>query len=268
MTTPIKEYQSDLANMDVGQTLNFHHCKTGRQNDRLYVTRKPDGYLYHCFHCGYRGFLPEAGYIRKPRDYYKRSLTRTGHRRWELPDDTLYDISQFPVHARGWLYKSRLDNEDITNYRIGFSRILARIILPVWNGEDLQGFQTRRVFDWDKESKYKTYKNVKELYFQLFTEEDKYICLCEDMLSAVRLYQHVPSVALLGTNLGKELHWKLINSFAKKVFIFLDDDNLQVRQQQIKIKNKLDNFKDVKIISVGTDPKNLSDKELDKLLWN
>jgi hypothetical protein len=45
--------------------------------------------------------------------------------------------------------------------------------------------------------------------------------------------------------------------------VFLDDDNAQVKKQQVVLKNRLESFGNVCIIhSGGIDPKEMSDKEL------
>jgi hypothetical protein len=33
--------------MLLDETIHVHHCKQGRNNDRFYITRKQDGYVYY-----------------------------------------------------------------------------------------------------------------------------------------------------------------------------------------------------------------------------
>ena len=80
----------------------------------------------------------------------------------------------------------------------------------------------------------------------------------------------MPTIALLGADMGDNLVSFAINNAKEgsKFIIFLDDDNRQVRLNQLKIKVKLEQCGyPVRIITgIGKDPKACSDDELKEIL--
>jgi hypothetical protein len=74
--------------MLLDETIHVHHCKQGRNNDRFYITRKQDGYVYYCHHCGASGFSPASGMAPT------KSLKRISPTVREEPSDQLYVKNQ------------------------------------------------------------------------------------------------------------------------------------------------------------------------------
>ena len=54
-----------------GEEINVHHCKQGKDNDRLYIKRTEDdkSIVAFCHHCGKRGYVPiSGGVLRVPQE--------------------------------------------------------------------------------------------------------------------------------------------------------------------------------------------------------
>lgn len=263
----IKEIILNLDPMSEGDSVNVHHCKEGRSNDRLYIKRTAVGWLYNCFHCGESGGLRDTG---TPHETSSRSHVSTnkyatkdaGNKRWQLPRDSTRDWNEFSPHAKSWLRKY-IEQDEVNERGILFSSYYNRVVLPVWSDSDLVGYQTRRLVPTDTRPKYLTYVNsTDDFYLLLPNPTSDCICLVEDYLSAVKVARHTASAALFGTNLKDKLFSHIVGNYSKYL-IFLDDDNWQVRLSARKIKKRLDIFGECVIISgVGKDPKECSDSEL------
>ena len=101
-----------------------------------------------------------------------------------------------------------------------------------------------------------------------------YIVICEDILSYVKLSKlsdkYINPLCLLGTSI-KANDLSMIRHLFKPqvhVVIYLDDDNLQVKQKQLQLKDHLSMYVPASRISIhhsdGVDPKNTSLPQLYK----
>ena len=167
--------------------------------------------------------------------------------------------------------KYGITEEEIAKYGIVYSDSERRVILPVYDNGDLVITQSRKVFDDDTGPKYRTVKRRAGV-FSAKCDTPIVVCnqcvITEDILSAIKCSRFIDSFALLGTTLSDSCLGKILKNQYDKCFIFLDDDNRQVKLDQIVLKNKLELYiDDVRIVkSGGRDPKEMSDLDLMKLL--
>ena len=268
--TDIHTIIKGLPPMSDGDQVNVHHCKEGRGNDRLYIKRTTDGYIYNCFHCGQSGGIRasslEGPGIRVRPDRAARSPVSSPT---SIPRDGEGDVGRWPPQARGWVGRY-LSAGEVNEYGLLYSPRLRRVILPVHRGGTLLGYQTRRIYDDDEGPKYATY-TVNPSLFYLHTHpvgvDATPVCVVvEDMLSAIKCRRFVSSAALFGVSLKDTLLGEMVRQHSKWL-IFLDDDNLQVKAAARKLKKRLDIFGECGIIEgVGKDPKGCTDDELRRLL--
>ncbi len=89
-----------------------------------------------------------------------------------------YDI---PSSGLGWLYHNHIEDRDIKKWQIGYSPGLHRVILPVYQGDELIYWQGRFLGKPDK-VKHPKYMNVHKqgrdnIYFWQLEMETKRIVL-------------------------------------------------------------------------------------------
>jgi len=276
-----KEYVP-YAPEEVG-TVHKHHCKDGKDNDKLFITRCEDGYtiLAYCHHCGKRGRFDSLKHstiqqIKSIAIYGKScsKISATGRPRikYKLPKDYERDYKKWGSGAYVWLRRYGITDEEIKSNNIGYSELYGRVILPMFGKKGIDFVVMRRVNSMDNDSpKYLTFSNVEHpLYITqsataLGALTDT-VVLTEDILSAIKVARYVPSIALLGTSIN-ERTLEYVSRY-NNVIIFMDDDNQQVRNSQLRIKNRLEPFVDSSTIihSGGIDPKEMSDKKLKEIL--
>jgi hypothetical protein len=266
----IKEIIQRLPPMEEGEQVNVHHCKEGKGNDRLYIKRTASGYLYNCFHCGKSGGVRASSLEGADHAPRVKSVRRTGERlsAASLPRDATGEWSEFHPRGRAWLGRY-LTSGEVRDNGILYSPSIRRVVLPVHRDGRLVGYQTRRLFDDDPAPKYMSYTSSPADYWYLrdtFGSMGGSCVLVEDMISAAKCSYHIPSAALMGTNLKDSLLARLVSMY-DKYLIFLDDDNAQVKASARKIKKRLDIFGEcVIIMGVGCDPKDLPHSELERML--
>lgn len=234
-----------------------HMLKQNRENcsvnkdAAMKIYRKQDGWYFHCFRCGYQGFVSD--------DYQSSEVLKDRWRRLQakqtfesiervnLPDDTIPMLSgsqmEVPSEAWHWFWKYHIHGQAISKYGIGWSDSYQRVIIPCRRtavlepsgsyAYDLLGWIGREVYCKDKEerkqkrvAKYLTKKSshIKHLVFHAPTES-KRIVLVEDVISAIKIAHMtgINAVALLTTYIPPKLMVKL-KEF--DITIWLDGDML------------------------------------------
>lgn len=278
--------------LDEGEQINTFHCKDGKGNDKLYIKRNKDGYLFYCHHCSQRGFVSLRSLASRSLPHrpatarnsisdgatYKPSVSDGGTKggihesvQVYLPRDAVNGIKRWPsVDAKVWILKHGIPMADIDTAGICWSDNLSSIIFPRYCEGHLVSFQTRK-FPAGDGPKYLTYGDSKAVYDALKTKGEgsgdaKRVVLVEDMLSALKVSQIASAFVLGGTAIKDEQLKHLLKSF-NKFDIMLDNDNWQVKTNQYKLYKKLSLFsRDVRVIEVDKDPKEYSLEELKELL--
>lgn len=265
----LSKEQAELGtSLAIGEQIHVNHegCEAGEdRKKRLYIKRTNDGtILYYCHHCG------KSRTIRNSVSKTKRlaGTPKAAVRDWKskrsvtTPADSESDPGKWPANARVWFYRYGITDAEIKRHGFLYSERLRRVVLPIYNNGELVSYQTRRVFNDDERPKYLSYGN-KDSVFHVEHSDAKRLCIVEDLLSSIKVGRYINTLALRKTSLSdKELRWILEKGY-NDFIIFLDDDNAQVKKQQLVLKNKLENFGKVTIIhSGGRDPKEYDDLEL------
>lgn len=251
-----------------GQKIRVNHYSMDCQgnSNSLVIERKDNGDISaYCFRCGRSGFYG-GKFTSKSKEVGEGSgqnkVSPSAHK---LPHGT-NDMAEWPIQAVHWLQRYGITLEEVFDYGIIYSPSIRRIVLPVFDGNNLCSYQTRRIFADDEQPKYLTYANTKCVLVHSVLRSDLLV-ICEDYLSAIKLNRVVDAFPLLGVKLQEyHLEYILDNNF-KRFVVFLDDDNSQVRRAQLDIKKKLDKIGTCVIHhSAGKDPKDHTEKELQEVL--
>lgn len=257
-----------------GVTVNINHCKQGKDNARLYITTKSDRILAYCHHCGRRGCHYLANYARaRTRGQGGtdgiHSSRNSKFRGREIVSSEKYitEINQWPAEARHWIGRAGLTQAEVEQFNIGYYEPDQRVMLPIYNKGELVGYQMRRIFAHDNRPKYDTRKKVKPLLFYNEQHDDSNrLVIVEDILSAIKVGRQYNTCALLGTNLDLSSVAYIAGKY-DNVDVWLDNDNRQVKLNQVKLKRKLGAFCNVRVIKTDIDPKLLTDAEIYDIIF-
>ncbi len=237
---------------------------------KLSVNHDQKSYWCYCYRCGfsqseYKGkqTLAELAEINRLNDEARELKLKV-----ELPEDFSYDI---PIAGRLWLYKAGISESRWREYRIGYSRTLRRVILPVYNANgDLIWFQGRAVFKGQTPKYLQPAADRSTILFRGYDSSkpatknpNGQLILVEDILSAIRVGKHCDTISLLGTKITSK-QANVLSSY-EKVFTWLDSDRAGQRGSY-KIRQTLGLVTEVGNIITEKDPKELSDKQILEVL--
>jgi hypothetical protein len=209
------------------------------------ITRKPDGFLWHCFRCHKSGFYSDT----KASPKQVEEITANGTKKKEnnrpdvvtLPNDFVVTL---PPKALVQLYDLGITDEDISWFDIGWSPSHSRIIVPIYKyfkgqssgdwAKKLIGLVGRKLED-SPEDKPKWWsqrqRDIKHPRFIGLPTKilyDRQVVVCEDVFSAIRISTTGRlAIALLTTYLPYEIYpslqgwdvklWLDNNMFTKSV---------------------------------------------------
>lgn len=260
----LKEAAGDL---EEGETTNVHHCKDGRNNDRCYVTNKGECWLFYCHHCGGYGKLNEklATFKRKTKESSTTSSLSKLPNSFNLPSTGESDVRRWPVEARMWTQRASLTREQIEEVGMLWDERSGRVCIPIsFNGE-YRGYVARLIRG--DGPKYLARRNdVSNFIYAKHCNPSSVVILVEDILSCIKLYYcGYNAVALQGTSIDDTL-FNYVTKHYKEFVVWLDNDNAQVKINQVKLLTKLKLFGKTKIVKTPKDPKEYNKEEIDKWL--
>lgn len=266
------KYLNDNAPLDT--PVRYIHDECGNKRPALIVTRKTNGFLWHCHFCGEHGFVRTRRSPERLREYFesrKSEKENIGHyvfgKDVRLPEDFTLSI---PDTERLWFYKYELTDEDIARYGFGYSERLHRIIMPIYQEGELVYWSGRTCFkDYKERGEYK-YMNVRSprdsIWF-LTSPATRGILLVEDMISAIKVSKAtgLQGLALLSTFVPTSIYQVLRGR--KPVLIWLDPDAKakaikwarQISQECVYCKP---------IYNTNRDPKEYSTKEILSIIYS
>lgn len=274
---PFRDFVSYGEDLNAGEQIHVNHtnCPAGEDHRRrLYIKRTEDdrNILAYCHNCSLSGnYRLDFGTVRSHKA--KGTLTGSGTGSIDpttLPRSYTLDQKKWDSKQRTWINRYGITTLEQKEYKIGADTYTGKVILPVYREGLLLGYQERYLGDDADEPKYKTNTTEKPLFWYSGDYKatlQSSICIVEDVLSGIKVARFMPSLALMGSNMSdKHLAFILRNNFDKFI-VFLDDDNRQIKLNQLKIKAELAQFGDVKLITgVNKDPKACSNDELEELL--
>lgn len=186
------DWQSIARTLPDGGKTRMPHCGDDKS---MIVSRSGSRLHAYCFRCGLNE-SEQAGQLTLAELAARRAAeARYTSGSAALPADFTTDI---PKEGRVWLYCAAVYGELLSRYGIGWSPRMQRVILPIRaaNGE-LVGTQARAVMPGQK-PKYLTRMPEPHVFYASAVPGDT-VVIVEDILSAIRIGEHVPAIALLGT---------------------------------------------------------------------
>ncbi len=246
------DYRETLKHLVTGQSIKVAHLNCS-DSKAMSVTMDVEGYLFHCFKCQGSAFLAHEQSTfrdRKKREAEKAAYQRERQRAgFNLPADFGQNIDSAGL---AWLGTGGWTSDLIVKHGVGWSSFLSRVVFKV---EPL-GYVARAVHS-DQVPKYLS-KTPKLSWWASEPLIDR-VCLTEDILSAGRVGQVYPAMAMLGTdqiNLG-------IITKAKQVLIWTDNDKAGEKARR-NIHAILDWIPDVQCLDIHStrDPKRYTTEEI------
>lgn len=271
-TTARGVIKTEGAFLGVGESVRISCPFCGAEHEKsCCITANEQGLLYVCHRaqCGARGFvsaLPSGeDYVRKKER--KKELKPYGYPRQKgLPEDV----------ARAFAGKFGLELQSLGGLGLDFTDS-GRIILPVL---DYRGYTCGEIARaWPEWYRGVYRKRAKAIYYpmreghsvhwprgcaQRIHDTGGSVTLVEDYVSCIRLAEHVPCIALLGTAVDNATRADLQRLGVRKVTILLDND---ATVQASKLRRELALFFDsVEVVVPPCDPKDMTDEQFDELL--
>lgn len=233
-----------------------HHCGEGRA---AVVNHQPKGFSLYCHRCGDSLFVPhgqrsfkELMELRKLEKQNAAAIRGS----MKLPSDFTLDI---PPVGMLWLLKASITPYMARKVGIGWSHKYQRVILPVYNDNNLVFYQARAVHE-HQDIKYlnPSVDRASIAYWVIPPNADNsVIIITEDILSAIRVGQLIPAVSMLGTKLSEQQAEQVSNY--DHVVTWLDPDEAGIVGAQNMRKMLSLAVKTSNIVS-SVDPKNLPDR--------
>ena len=260
-------------NLQTGHTTRHDcpQCGLGTNTNAAIVNHNPKVYTIHCYACDYNDFQFKGVMTLEERQRIKdlNNATLTNKTtQVELPEDTVYDPTEFSYEARRWLYSNGLTPTAWKRYRVGYSRRLERVILPIYDNEgNLTWYQCRAILEGQR-PKYIQPSGDRSniLYYAEQPHEDcSSIVLVEDIMSAIRVTQAGSTAcSLLGTKVSTA-QATLLSRF-ETLTLWLDSDRAG-RQGTTSIKRTLSMVcQNVRSVVTEKDPKTYSNKQINEVL--
>jgi DNA primase len=236
-------------------------CPTGcGSGEKLSVNHSNKDYWCFCYRCGFtetvhkgKQTLADIQKIQKLNEAAETPIPL------ELPNDFTTEI---PLAGRLWLYKAGITEQCWRKNNIGYSEVLQRVVLPVYNQDgELVWLQCRAIHSQQKPKYLQPSRDRSTVIFSVSPDRDdnERVVVVEDILSAIRVGKHIRAISLLGTKITTAQAAML--GHYKRVTTWLDSDEAG-RRGAYKIRRTLGLITEVDNIVTKLDPKALSDKEI------
>ena len=229
----------DLAkNLNEGDKIRYCHCGTSKSS---IVSNSCRGLSIYCFRCGFQDFSSHGFRRAEDLDLFKEDTKLKHSQEVKLPEGYTLDI---PDKEAVWLYKAGIFPRTARFYKIGYSVLSNRVILPVFHPT----ISTKLMYLQMRSTDPKRIKYINPsinrqgimFYSKGYTSTEykhdynKSVVVTEDILSAIRVGVLHQSISLMGTKFSTQM----LNVLTKylKVIIWLDSD-----EAGINASNKLSN---------------------------
>lgn len=213
------DWETQAQKLKCGQKRRIKHCK---DDNSMLVNHDLKGYSCHCFRCGFHGFIPHGvqsiADIKRREDEYRSQDFSKG---LVLPSDYTLDI---PPQHMTWFLKYGVSAELATEYRVGFSESMERLVLPVYSNAELVALQMRTTRDGLKPKYLNPFgPKVSNAVFWAGKPKNRVGVIVEDILSAIKVGQYLRCASILGTNMT-DARAIQIASELDHALVWLDND--------------------------------------------
>lgn len=182
------------------------------------------------------------------------------------PQPAVFDLAEWPVEARLWLFKAGFSREEIKQLGAYYHPKSRRVVLPVLSKDcSIQFWQARRIFG-STGAKYLSMPSARKSAMPLYGH-GRSVTLTEDILSSFKVATAgFQALALMGTSLNDHsLAWLVANP-QLDINIWLDPDRAGLNatgevQRQLSLVGR-----EVRVIQSARDPKLHSKQEIRHVL--
>lgn len=221
---PLDEWLPQAQQLREGESRRVDHVCGGGAT--LKIGHEADRWHAWCFRCS------DGGIEDKPKESWQARLDRLAKERdhddtieasVQLPSPANFDVTSWPAPARVWLYKAGIGLPEIAQLGAYWHEPSARVVLPVFEGDEVRYWQARDP-EWTRKSKRAKYINPsvdKRDVLPKYGEGDLLV-LCEDILSAFRVGQLTEAWAMMGTDFPAHIAAQI--QPGRKVAVMLDPD--------------------------------------------
>lgn len=208
----------------------------------------------YCFSCNKRVYTnKDRQRVDTKKSFYQSSIK-------ELP--VKHHVE--PPEMLRWLVRANLV-ELALKYGLFYSQDWDRVIIPAYDLDgELLGWQGRKIFEHTAGPKYLQGAGQKPILFysKNCTPHMKQVYIVEDAASAMVLGEHVPTVALLGTNLDSNgIKLLRLLALSTNFILWLDDDG-PGKEAANKLQKRLALVAECSIIKHKKEPKLCSAEDL------
>lgn len=240
-------------------------CPDCHGKGTLGYTNHGEVFTAHCFRCKYKD--ASAAPAMTPQERRELELQAQAFRDAPpaLPEDFTKEI---PPEGILWLAKGGLNHSDIEKYGFGYSPSMQRVIMPVFEGDEVVAVQARALRKGHK-PKYigQIRRDPRPAFLAPHREPTDVLVLTEDMLSACRVAKVCDAASLLGTNLMPSVLAQLAETGHETFALWMDDDAAGINARR-KMRSQLQIIgKPVRLIKSDRDPKKHSLEEMRRLIW-
>lgn len=192
--------------MGTGQMVAFDHEECGDTRTRLFVTQVSGGWIFHCHNCAPKmsGFFPDRGTAVAPPPSSTLATIERIVKNTVMDTETISLPSDFktvlPDSAKRWLMKYDITNEEMKQFKLGYSPSMNRLILPVFNElGNCVFWQGRHLGDYSKnDPKYLSVQaKGQDKTFEI--QNGNSVTIVEDIVSAIKVSRYGSAIALLGS---------------------------------------------------------------------
>ncbi len=275
-------------------TIHKHHCKGGRGNDRLYITRCKDGtilaYCHHCSARGYHSVASERTVRSRAEDHLPSERASDGTAGGESTDrsstgghkgstkdrltgrlehyrDTSRILGppfrEWPIPVKKWWLEYGLTIPEVDIYTVLYVPEEECLDMLITKGGEVVGLHSRNF-----NSSVPKYLSAGDLAARPYTRavgRPNACVIVEDMRSAFKCAKFIDALPLLGTSLRKGHTGELLKKGYGKILIWLDNDSLFVKRKAHDIFKQLTPYFRCEIIKIEQDPKEVSFSKLEEL---
>ena len=277
-------YDSLDYSMSTGSSIRVKECNTCLGQGRsmaVQITRKEDGFLWHCFRCHKSGFFRDSGASpQQVQELTKNAGKEKDNNRPEVVTLPVDFTATIPPKGLVQLYDLGIEDSDLSWFDVGWSPSHARIIVPIYkyfkgqsSGEwakKLIGIVGRKLEDapddkpkwWSQRQR--DIKHPRFIGMPTKILHPRQVLIVEDVFSAIRISTTGRmAIALLTTYLPYELY-PVLQGW--DVHLWLDEDayTKATKYQSVLGANGVT----AKTILTPKDPKEYTNEEIEYHITN
>lgn len=256
---PYSEWLDEAKGMPEGVRKRINHtCGGGRT---MIISHDAEGFGCHCFRCNDGASMKHG--LRPINKLFVSREENKYRERVAMPDDCVRMLECDDTPAIVWLCQAGITERMMDEYRIMYSPNMRRVILPVYRGTELVFTQARAVHG-EKPKYLNPIADRQSILFESMpTYGDDRVVLTEDILSAIRVGEHVKTISLMGTSITHAQANQLTRF--KRISIWLDGDEAGVKGAGA-VRKMMSGIVPVDTILTTNDPKQYTNREIKEYL--